>query len=125
MEMNDVSLWADAEIKTIQITQDYSPNPIVLHVRKFIPVEGDSLLRKWKHAGVAHSVKLPPYAIESLKEVERTYRDYIAREGMHFFMNTLEKGDPLIWDTYSMAINASKNHMVGNTLTIILTSNII
>ncbi|KAH7361068.1 hypothetical protein BKA65DRAFT_547760 [Rhexocercosporidium sp. MPI-PUGE-AT-0058] len=111
MEMNDVSTWADSETRCINITQDYSPNPVTLRVRKFIPVEGDSLVRKWKHEGMPKSVTLPPYAIESLKEAERAYRDYISREGTKFFMSTLDKEDPLIFDTYSMAINASKNHM--------------
>ncbi|KAL5326373.1 hypothetical protein ACEPPN_004057 [Leptodophora sp. 'Broadleaf-Isolate-01'] len=111
MEMNDVSTWADSETRCIKITQGYSPNPITLRVRKFIPVQGDSLSRTWKHAGIPKSVTLPPYAIESLKEAGRAYRDYIAREGTQFFVSTLDKDDPLIFHTYSMAIYASKNHM--------------
>jgi hypothetical protein len=110
--MNDVSTWANSEIRCIKITQDYSPNPITLRVRKFVPVQGDSLSRRWKHAGIPKSVTLPPYAIESLKEAGRAYRDYISREGTQFFVSTLDKDDPLIFHTYSMAINASKNHMV-------------
>ncbi|KAG4416258.1 hypothetical protein IFR04_010604 [Cadophora malorum] len=111
MEMNDVSSWANSEIRRIEITQDYSPNHIVLRVRKFIPADGDKLSREWKHAGERKEVPVPPYAIESLKEAERTYRDYILKEGMQFFIKTLDRNDALIFDTYTMAIKASKCHM--------------
>ncbi|PVH82364.1 hypothetical protein DL98DRAFT_414946 [Cadophora sp. DSE1049] len=111
MEMNDVSTWADSEIRRIEVTQDYSPNPIVLRVRKFIPIDGDMLSRTWKYAGEDKEAVLPPYAIESLKEAERAYRDYIFKEGMQFFLSTLKRKDALVFDTYTMAIKASKCHM--------------
>ena len=110
--MNDVSSWANSEIRRIEITQDYSPNNIVLRVRKFVPIDGDKLSREWKHAGERKEVPVPPYAIESLKEAERTYRDYILKEGMQFFIRTLDRNDALIFDTYTMAIKSSKCHMV-------------
>ncbi|KAK0126871.1 hypothetical protein ONS95_008450 [Cadophora gregata] len=111
MEMNDISTWSDPKIKLIQVTQGYSPNPVVLRVRKFIPVPGDKLSRKWVHAGKLEEAVVPPFAIENMKEAERTYRDYIAKEGIHFFLSTLDRKDALIFDTYTMAIQASKSHM--------------
>ncbi|KAL2075043.1 hypothetical protein VTL71DRAFT_8823 [Oculimacula yallundae] len=110
-KMDDISTWEDSEVRIIHVTQDYSPNPIVLRVRRFVPMEGDKLWRTWKHAGINKSVELPPYAIENLKDAERTYKDYITSEGAHFFQSTLDKEDPLVWETYSMAIKASKSHM--------------
>lgn len=112
MEMIDVSTWADLDIRRIEITQDFSPNPIVLSVRKFIPIDGDKLSREWKYAGKRMEVSVPPYAIYSLKEAERRYRDYILKEGMHFFIKTLDRNDALVFDTYTMAITASTCHMV-------------
>ena len=110
--MNDVSSWANSDIRRIEITQDYSPNHIVLRVREFVPVEGDKLSTEWKHAGERKEVPVPPYAIESLKESERTYRDYILQEGMQFFIKTLDRKDALVFDTYIMAVKASNSHMV-------------
>lgn len=98
----------------IQITQDYSPNPLVVRVRKFIPIEGDVLSRSWSHGSVRKSVILPPYAIENLKDAERVYKEYINKEGTRFFLSTLDRRDKLIWETYTMATNSSNNSMVGS-----------
>lgn len=111
LEMNDVSTWADSEIRCIEVTQDYSPNPMFLKVRKFIPVDGDKLSREWKYAGKTREAFIPPYAIDSMKEAERAYRDYILKEGMQFFLSTLDRNDALVFNTYTMAIKASKCHM--------------
>jgi hypothetical protein len=112
MEMSDISTWSDSEVRTIEITQDFSPNPLALRVRKFTPVEGDMLSRSWVHGSIKKSVMLPPYAIESLKEAERSYKQYIDKEGTQFFLSTLDRDDKLIWGTYDMAINASNHSMV-------------
>jgi hypothetical protein len=112
MEMNDISTWSDSEVRTVEITQDFSLNPLVLRVRKFTPVEGDMLSRSWVHGSIKKSVMLPPYAIESLKDAERSYKEYIDKEGAQFFVSTLNRNDKLIWGTYDMAINASNHSMV-------------
>ena len=110
--MTDVSTWSDSEIRTIEVTQDYSPNPLVLRVRRFTPLEGDMLTRSWTHGSIRKSVLLPPYAIESLKDAEKTYKEYINKEGTQFFFSTLDRNDKLIWETYYMATNASNYSMV-------------
>lgn len=112
--MTDVSTWSDDEVRTIEITQDYSPKPLVLRVRRFAPVEGDMLSRSWSHRSIKKSVMLPPYAIENLKVAERTYKEYINKEGTQFFFSTLDKNNKLIWETYIMATGASNVLMVGN-----------
>jgi hypothetical protein len=112
MEMSDVSTWANSEIKTIHITQDYSPRPLALRVRRFAPIEGDMLSRSWVHGSIKKSVMLPPYAIANLKEAEKSYKEYITNEGKHFFFSTLESKEGLLWETYSMAMSASTTSMV-------------
>jgi hypothetical protein len=112
MEIKDISTWSDAEIRTIEITQDYSPQPLVIQVRKFIPLEGDMLSRSWVHGSIQKSVMLPPYAIANLKETLKTYKEYITKEGTEFFCSTLDRNDRLIWETYSTAINFSNDSKV-------------
>jgi hypothetical protein len=113
MDPHDLSTWSDSEIKTIQITQDYSPRPLTLRVRKFVPVEGDILSRTWWSCDIKKSVILPSYAIASLKEAEKSYIQYINNEGTQFFLSTLNLNDRLVWETYSMAISASNSSMVS------------
>lgn len=112
-QKKDISTWADTEIRTIEVTQDYSPRPMKLKVRRFIPVEGDMLSRSWVHGSVKKSVTLPPYAIVSIKEAEKTYLDFVNSEGTEFFVSTLSKDDKLVWETYDTAIHASNNSMVS------------
>jgi len=115
-EMSDLSTWADSEIKTIHITQDYSPRSITLQVRKFAPVEGDMLCRSWAHGSVTKSVELPPYAISNIKDAEKSYREFMNKEGKHFFPSTLEPKSGLIWETYNMTMSFSSKSMVLFTL---------
>jgi hypothetical protein len=71
------------------------------------------LSRSWVHGSVKKSVRLPPYAIVSIKEAEKTYLDFINDEGTEFFVSTLDRNDKLIWETYDTAIHASNNSMVS------------
>jgi hypothetical protein len=112
MEIKDISTWSDAEIRTIEITQDYSPRPLVVQVRKFNPLEGDMLSRSWVHGSIKKSVMLPPYAIANLKETLKTYKEYINNEGTEFFCSTLDRNDRLIWETYGTAIKLSNDSKV-------------
>ena len=118
--MNDVSTWADSEIRTIQITQDYSPRPLTLRVQRFAPIEGDMLSRSWVHGSIKKSVILPPYAIANLREAEKSYKEYITNEGKHFFFSTLDPKEGLLWETYNMAMGATRNSMVGFPLPCII-----
>jgi hypothetical protein len=101
------------DIKTIQITYDYSNRPLSLQVRMFKPREGDMLHRSWKHGGVKKSVLLPPYAIASFEAAERTYQDYINQEGSKFFASIIDVNNRLLWETMSAAIKASNFAIVS------------
>jgi len=112
MELNDIDNWNSPEVKTIQITYDYSDRPLTLQVRQFKPHEGDMLHRSWKHDGVKKSVLLPPYAIASFEAAEKIYKDYINQEGDKFFYSTIDGNNKLLWETMSAAIKASNHAMV-------------
>jgi len=114
MELNDIDNWDSSEVKTIQITYDYSPRPLVLQVRKFKPQEGDLLHRSWKHGGVKKSVSIPPYAIASFEAAEKTYEDYINQDGEYVFDTTIDKSSGLLRETMSAAIKASNHAMVSS-----------
>jgi hypothetical protein len=114
MELNDIDNWDSSDAKTIQITYDYSPHPLILQVRKFKPQEGDLLHRSWKHGGVKKSVFIPPYAIASFEAAEKTYEDYINQDGEYFFDTTIDKSNKLLRETMSAAIKASNHAMVSS-----------
>ncbi len=115
MELNNIENWYSPEVKTIQITYDYSPRPLALPVRKFKPHDGDMLHRSWKYGGVKKSVLLPPYAIASFEAAEKIYKDYINQDGSQFFASTIDRNNRLLWETMSAAIKASDYAMVSFT----------
>lgn len=95
------------------MTQDFSPRPMVINVRRFIPLESDMLHRSWAHGAVKKSVTLPPYAFANMRAALQTYLDYINQEGSEHFNSILDRDDKLLRETYSAAIKASNSAMVS------------
>ena len=106
---NDISNWDSSELRTIKVTQGYSPNGMTLVVRRFKPSPGDMLHRSWVDGTTKKSVLLPPYAIVDIEAATQAYKEYINQEGPQFFNSILDPNDRIIRETYSQAIYAS-NH---------------
>jgi hypothetical protein len=118
MELNDIDNWDSSELKTLYITYDYSPHPLILQVRKFKPQEGDLLDRSWKYRGEKKSVRIPPYAIASFEAAQKMYEDYVNQNGEYFFEATISKSNKLLWETMNTAIKASNCAMVSSIFTL-------
>jgi hypothetical protein len=111
--LKDIDNWASSETRTIKMTQDFSPRPMTIQVRRFVPLESDMLHRSWAHGGVKKSVTLPPYAFANMRAALQTYLDYINQEGSEHFNSILDRDDKLLRETYSAAIKASNGAMVS------------
>jgi hypothetical protein len=112
-ELKDIENWASSEIRTVQITQDFSPRPMSIQVREFTPLESDLLDRSWAHGSVKKSVTLPPYAFANMRSALQAHLDYINQEGSEYFNSILDRNDKLLRETYSAAIKASNSTMVS------------
>jgi hypothetical protein len=106
MEMVDITNWASDEIKTINVTQEVGGTYYTLRVRKFIPIEGDALARRWVYGGQKYEYECAPYAVADMQEAGRVLSE--------FSENTLTtaipfwiKGDTLLRRTYYMAYKYS------------------
>lgn len=102
--MENITQWASAESKQIQVTQDYGDTTLTFTVREFVPVAGDMLCRQWSDGGVIKSVQIPNYAIVDMAEALQVHKDFIIDKGAQFFKSTLDYNDRLLWDTYDNAI---------------------
>jgi len=107
MEISDIRDWDSTEIKTIAITQDVGGKSYNLKVRKFIPVEGDALERRWKTAGVEQTFKCAPYAIADMKEAGRTLSHFADRTLESTICHYIDETDTLLRSTYHMAYRYS------------------
>jgi hypothetical protein len=108
MEMTEISTWASDQIKTISCTQDVMGTKFELKVRRFTPVAGDALARKWKRDGVERTFDCPPYAIASMKEASRVLARFVDRTLSSSIFFYVDETDKLLRDTYMMAYRQSK-----------------
>jgi hypothetical protein len=113
MEVIDITTWESDAIKNIDITQGVGKTSFTLQVRKFRPVEGDALCRKWKADGVEHSYECATYAIADMKEAGKTMFDFAQSNLPTAIRFWVDEKDPLLRSTYNMAYNYSFNAEVG------------
>jgi hypothetical protein len=107
MEMIDITTWADDEIRTIDVTQEVGSTYYTLKVRKFIPVEGDALARRWVYDGVRYEYQCTPYAVPNMREAGKVLSEFTEKTlktAIPFWI----KGDTLLQRTYMMAYKYSK-----------------
>jgi hypothetical protein len=114
MDIIDIRIWASDIVKTITITQDVGHTCYDIHVREFIPQEGDALMRKWKTAGEEQSYECAPYAIADMRKAGMTLRNFAKNSILEAVRHYIGDRDQLLRDTYSMAQSYSTTANVSN-----------
>jgi hypothetical protein len=107
MKVEDITDWESPETKTIEITPDKGGSIFRLKVREFIPVEGDTLYRKWVSKGVKKTYDCPPYAIEDMRQAGIDLQRTIDENVASIVESEIDDTDTLFWNTYSMAFRYS------------------
>ncbi|KFY01199.1 hypothetical protein O988_02870 [Pseudogymnoascus sp. VKM F-3808] len=120
--LTEIDTWESDDSVTIEVSEGYTSASVKLVVRKFKPVKGDVLERSWVgKGGEKKSVNIPPFAIEDLMAAKLAYDQYITdMVGEEFFKGALDSDDPLLLDTYGMAITTSKDNNVRKLLKMVL-----
>jgi len=108
MEMVDIKDWRSQDIRTITVTQDILGTTWQFKVREFIPIEGDSLERRWKTNGVQQTFQCAPYGIADMKEAGETlinFADATLGTSISYY---IDETDKLLRNTYAMAYRYSQ-----------------
>jgi hypothetical protein len=115
MEMQDITEWASTETKIITMNSpNLGPGTFTLEVREFVPVEGDRMEEVHGDDGRSKVIKLPPYAMISLKKSSDQMRQHLKANIGHFISASIdEQRSPLIWYTYKMALNQAEKSSVS------------
>ena len=103
MSLKDISQWQNSEVRTISVLSDVCPNPLVLSVRKFVPIPKDSLKKSWMDGKVKKYKETTPFAIVDMKATVKDMEKFFDANVyicLHFF---LKKREALIRDTYIFA----------------------
>jgi hypothetical protein len=101
--MIEITDWADSDLKKIKISQDLCPIAFEVVVRKFIPVKGDSLQRKWTDGKIRKAKDVPPYAIENMAKTAVRMKKFIEENTDSAIDYLLADKEPLLRETYAMA----------------------
>lgn len=111
--MHDVDCLASSSIRTVEfkIFYTHDPNlpefyhvPVQLQVRRFIPKDGDVLDRKWTWDGYGMVTRLAPFALHSIHATATAISRYIEENTFIAMTASVAGCDPIIRDTYTMAI---------------------
>ncbi|KAF4594686.1 tetratricopeptide repeat domain containing protein [Ophiocordyceps camponoti-floridani] len=117
--------WASSEVKLISVSAGFSNKCVELQVRKFIPQDGDKLVRTWHHNGAKKSVEIPPYALINYEATKLTYRAHIEDIMTDTIRHVLGTSGGLLERTYFEAVklmnDASTPHESAKLLSLTLT----
>jgi hypothetical protein len=108
MKIVEIKEWALSDVKKIELTQDVGDATYEVHVRKFIPVEGDSLERKWTTNGKQRSHPCATYAIANMKETGKQMLKFVDENINTAIEHYIGDSDELLQETYRMAYKHSE-----------------
>lgn len=109
MKIVEIQEWESPDVKTIELTQDVGGASYKVNVRKFIPVEGDSLERKWTTNGERRSYRCATYAIVNMKETGQQMLKFVEDNITTAIAYYIGDSDELLRETYSMAYKHSES----------------
>ncbi|PMD45736.1 hypothetical protein L207DRAFT_419813 [Hyaloscypha variabilis F] len=108
MKIIEIQEWEPSDIKTIELTQDMGNTSYQLKVRKFVPVEGDSLERKWNTNGEQRSYRCANYAIVNMEETGQQMLKFVEDNITTAISFYIDDKDELLRETYGMAYKHSE-----------------
>ncbi|POR31222.1 Uncharacterized protein TPAR_08564 [Tolypocladium paradoxum] len=104
-----IQKWASSEVKVIRVSAGYSPRCIELQVRRFIPQDGDKLVRTWDYRGMRKSVAIPPYALIDLDAAKSMYTMHIQDIMTDTIQKSLDRPQGLLCKTYLRAVRLMRH----------------
>lgn len=107
MKIVDITSWSAPDIKTISLTQDVGGLSYQIQVCEFIPMDGDSLERKWVTNGVRKAHPCAPYAIVNMKQAGEMMIEFVDSAIEPSIQHYINGSDRLLNDTYAMALKHS------------------
>ncbi|KAK0615151.1 hypothetical protein B0T17DRAFT_498062 [Bombardia bombarda] len=113
MDIVDIpaSGWASPDIRTIEVA-NYVGASFRIHVKEFIPVEGDILEEVWMTSHGMQKVPIPRYAVADMQQTADEMKGFIERNVSNFINMTVGDLDQLLWETYNMAFRHLGNAQV-------------
>jgi len=109
MKIVEIQEWETSEVKMVELTQDVGSTSYKVKVRQFTPIEGDSLVRRWKTNGESQFYKCASYAIVNMKETGKQLMRFVEENMKAWIAYFVSESDELLQSTYDMAFKHSEN----------------
>lgn len=104
MALDDITGWADTEIRIIKAASAVCPVPLKLFVRKFIPdLRQDTLQTSWMDGTVKKFKDITPFAIMNMAATVNDIRQYTKKHIFECMAHWLDGRDEWIQETYRFA----------------------
>ena len=115
MEIKNITDWATGRCKTIELSHGFGTAKYQVKLREFIPAEGDMLYEAWSDGPTLKKHYIPPFAIEDMNDAARELKRYVDSGIVEAASHLVGFADPLIWETYQMAIKYTLQAPVRTT----------
>lgn len=103
MKLKDISDWANAEVRSISIKSDVCPTPLIVSVRRFVPIPQDSLHKGWMDGKVKKFKEVTPFAIVNMSAAVKDMWEHVNTHVFQCMAFFLEGRDAFLRETYTFA----------------------
>ncbi|KAK4238564.1 hypothetical protein C8A03DRAFT_15005, partial [Achaetomium macrosporum] len=97
----------DAPARTLKLTQHIGSHQLMVYASEFDPLPGDVICYKWRDRGQLRELKIPPFCLTNIRQVQVNLFQYIASTKWAY-LKSLENEDELTWMTVSAAMSYVK-----------------
>ncbi|KAH9896318.1 hypothetical protein F4778DRAFT_262846 [Xylariomycetidae sp. FL2044] len=113
MNIQEIEVWQSSSVKTITLTQDVGHGTSYdLHVREFVPLDGDCLVSVWDTLAGKMSHAWAPYAIASMRDSSRSILSFVKTHMETYLDHYVSNEDTLLNKTYQMALHHGRTTLI-------------
>lgn len=103
MKLKDISDWSSIEVRSISIKSDVCPTPLIVSVRRFVPIPQDSLHKGWMDGKVKKFKEVTPFAIVNMSVAVKDMWEHVNTHVFQCMAFFLEGRDAFLRETYAFA----------------------
>lgn len=121
---DDNALELLTQPRQIQLAQGMGITLTVL-VAIFKPEPGDKTAYTWEDENGAHSMEMPPFLIVNYQDAMKKMLHYIEESRQNYLDYLLDPSNPILWDTFQIALEMTGLGQVRSSLRPLLFSSYI
>ncbi|KAM7203047.1 hypothetical protein V8F33_002395 [Rhypophila sp. PSN 637] len=106
-EVVDIGDYCDNIILSVKMEQGLCEKPVVLHIRRFRPREGDDLNRRYIENGTLKEQPLEPFCLANVEQTAKYFRKYVEENALRGLRFAVRESDDIVKATFAMIARES------------------